>query len=199
MKKLYHKSTECYQTLLRELMVVLEGVNEGEVRLSLNQISENFSIEELQAELARHYILYDGFRFHFEKVLESYLMQRNPESQSGSTEMIPSQAAPMVKDSIDVEKPEKKAAATGSSGLFATGANLSGGQYEKLRLDLQQRLSKLKNVENIDFKLDYQVDVFANEISDEMYRQIDEIRESLTPKLPGFALRINVRKDRRKD
>jgi len=51
MKKMYYKSSDCYQTLLEELMNVLEGVNEGEVRLSLNNISENFTVEELQAEL----------------------------------------------------------------------------------------------------------------------------------------------------
>lgn len=209
MKKIYNKSASCYQTLLEELLKVLDGVNEGEIRYTLNAISDNFSIEELLAELSRHYILYDGFRWHFERVLEPY---RNYDDQDNTPSaqfsedvnkqadvpqsLMPDQSSGNKMN--DAAKNAENLPALSASEPEITGLDLSGENYDGFKKELRTRLRKFKNVENINFTMDYQVEIYANEITDMLHEEIQDLRHQMEKRLPGLNLNINIRKDRRR-
>jgi hypothetical protein len=214
----YQKTLRCQQTLYDELMKIIEGAEKEEIERSINLLEETFSLSDLKANLSSYYILYDGFEQHFRGIMEPFVAQekgeqapkpsvsppQGRETPPGEGEAKPEperQGAEAFPSEGSGQKAQESAPAPPSSSqdmpFRVAGAQLEGQAYERIQNQLLRQLKDFQNIDSVNFKMDYQVEVYANEVTDNLLQQIQEIEHQVQPNIPEFRLRLNVRKDRR--
>lgn len=221
----YQKTLRCQQTLYDELMKIIEDVEKEEIERSINLLEDTFSLEELKANLSAYYILYDGFEGHFRGIMQPFLASETGSPSSHKVSPKPLESTPQRQEGAaanqnpdntqpreaQINQPEgagQEAADRPSSSnqsppqdvpFRVAGAQLEGRAYERIQNRLLDQLKDFQNIDSVNFKMDYQVEVYANEITDNLLQQIQEIENQVQPNIPEFRLRVNVRKDRRSD
>lgn len=108
-----------------------------------------------------------------------------------------------VKKGIKNEPPEKPSQPELKEPKGALGApvmsgfKLDGKSLDGFKNSLQKKLSDFSQINTVHFNADYQVDIYADQISDNLHKSVEEIREELSSNFPGMNLKINIRPDKR--
>ncbi len=211
----FQKTLLCQQILHDELFKIIEDADPAEIERSITQLPHIFSIEELKVNLSRYYILYDGFERHLGKILGPFIKKKD-ENNTEKKAQIPKETKekkeakntpenktentgnnlPVKEDSLDSSPAEPQSQL---KKVPTSGAILSGSGYDQMREKLVHRLSSFENVDSINFKMDYQVEVYANQIDDDLLKKLENIQAEIAPNIPEFRLSVNIRKDRRND
>jgi hypothetical protein len=206
----YKKTKECYGWLFKELIRVLEGVEQSEIKKSLDELPDIFSINDLKTILSKNYILYEGFVLYMQKKLRPFweankadntlpLREKLTQAKENPDEDHPD---PGFEETLGLE-PEVNSTVKISnanepkSQPKVTGARLTGKEIENFKNNLEKKLTNFENVSTINFNADYQVDLYAAHITDDLHKSVEQIKDEMMGRFPGIKLKINVRPDRR--